>query len=170
MPGIASQAEKHQDHWEQLCRDSSLSDLPYKVETNKNGQLILTPTSVSRSIRMGEIMRALDEYAPDGSSPPSYAIATPEGVKVPDVVWYSPERRVEMRATGDPSTLAPEICVEVMSASNTDEEILAKRELYQELGAEEVWVVSEEGEIRFFGEDEKERSEIAPGCPRSVRV
>jgi Uma2 family endonuclease len=75
-----------------------------------------------------------------------------------------------MRETGDPSTLAPEICVEVLSESNTEEKMQAKRALYRKIGAEEVWIVGEEGEIRFFGEEEKERSDIAPGCPRSVSV
>ena len=56
-----------------------------------------------------------------------------------------------MEATGDPSTLAPEICVEVMSPTNTEEEMQEKRRLYREIGAEEVWVVGEKGRIRFYG-------------------
>ncbi len=160
MPSIQDPATEHQKRWERLCRDPSLIDLPYKVETNRQGQLILTPLSVSRSRRMSEIMRALDEHAPDGSAPPLYALATPDGVKVPDVVWYSPERGRRMRATGDPSTLVPEICVEVLSESNTEAEMQAKRRLYREVGAEEVWGVGEEGGIRFFRDDELEQSDI----------
>lgn len=170
MPSIQDPATEHQKRWERLCRDPSLNDLPYKVETNRQGQLILTPISVSRSLQMSEIMRALDEHAPDGSAPPSYALATPEGVKVPDVVWYSPDRGRRMRATGDPSTLAPEICVEVMSDSNTEEEMQAKRRLYREVGAEEVWIVSVDGMIRFFTDDEVEYSKIAPEAPRQVEA
>ena len=56
----------------------------------------------------------------------------------------------EMQETGDPTTLAPEICVEVMSRSNDWEEMHDKRRLYREAGAEEVWIVTEENEIRFF--------------------
>jgi Uma2 family endonuclease len=82
----------------------------------------------------------------------------------------SAERRDEMRATGDPSTLAPELCVEVVSESNTTEEMQEERDLYVEVGAEEVWIVDEEGEIRVFGADENERSDIAPECPPSVSV
>lgn len=73
-----------------------------------------------------------------------------------------------MEASGDPSTLAPEICVEVMSSSNTDEEMEEKRQLYLDLGAEEVWLVDEEGHIRFFGEEELDASKIAPDCPTAV--
>lgn len=80
----------------------------------------------------------------------------------------SQERRDEMRATGDPSTLAPELCVEIMSETNTEEEMQEKRALYLDIGAQEVWIVGEGGTIRFFDEDEIERSAIAPECPRAV--
>lgn len=88
-PMSLARAEEHQAHWDKLCQDPSLNDLPYKVETNKCGQLILTPTSTQRSRHMSAIMRALSEHAPEDSSLPSFAIATPLGVKVPDVVWMS---------------------------------------------------------------------------------
>ncbi len=71
-----------------------------------------------------------------------------------------------MDRTGDPSTLAPEVCVEVMSEPNTEAEMQEKRMLYREIGAEAVWIVDEDGEIRFFGEEELETSEIAPECSR----
>jgi Uma2 family endonuclease len=79
-----------------------------------------------------------------------------------------PERKNEMEATGDPSTLAPEICVEIMSASNTEEEMEEKRALYREIGAEEVWIVDENGRIRFFADKEIDCSTIAPECPKQV--
>jgi Uma2 family endonuclease len=80
----------------------------------------------------------------------------------------SPERKREMEATGDPSTLAPEICVEVMSDSNTAAEMDEKRALYREIGAEEVWVVDEDGHIRFFTDEEQAQSAIAPECPNQI--
>ena len=51
-----ARAKEHQAHWDKLCQDPSLNDLPYKVETNKRGQLILTPTSTQRSRRMSAVM------------------------------------------------------------------------------------------------------------------
>jgi len=165
MLSTAPEAEKHQKHWDRLCRDPSLNDLPYKVETNRRDQLILTRVSMSRSVRMSDVVQALDRYAPRGRSLPSFAIATPEGVKVPDVIWTSEDRLEEMKATGDPTTLAPEICIEVMSDSNDWEEMREKRRLYMEVGAEEVWVVTEEKEVRFFASEELEASEFAPEFP-----
>lgn len=76
----------------------------------------------------------------------------------------SRDRWEQMQNTGDPSTLSPEICVEVMSESNDWEEMRSKHELYREAGAEEVWV-ADEGEVRFFGEEEIGRSRVAPGFP-----
>ncbi|PSQ96225.1 MAG: Uma2 family endonuclease [Bacteroidetes bacterium SW_9_63_38] len=156
---------EQQEQWNEIVRDPALQDLPYKVETNERGQLVLSPHKNRHSDRQAAVINLLRRYAPEGRQPPEYALATPKGVKAPDVVWMSPARKREMEATGDPSTLAPEICVEVMSASNTEAEMEEKRALYREIGAEEVWVVDEDRHIRFFGEEERETSEIAPECP-----
>jgi len=83
-------------------------------------------------------------------------------------VWVSPDRRQEMEATGDPTTLAPELCVEVMSETNTEEEMQTKRTLYRDAGAEEVWIVSPDGTVRFFGADERDQSSIAPDVPTRI--
>ena len=170
MPTVAAQARAHQARWDAITADPALKDLPYKVETNTRGQIVLSPHKNRHSDLQTALFQLLQQHAPDGHISVEYALATPRGVKAPDVVWMSAERRDEMRATGDPSTLAPELCVEVVSESNTEEEMQAKRALYRKIGAEEVWIVGEEGEIRFFCEEEKERSDIAPGCPRSVSV
>jgi Uma2 family endonuclease len=70
-----------------------------------------------------------------------------------------------MEETGDPPTLAPEICVEVLSEANTEDEMQEKRYLYRDAGANEVWVVDQERHVRFFGEDEREHSALAPDFP-----
>ena len=173
MPTVATQAREHQalehqERWQEIVTDPALRDLPYKVETNRRGQIVLSPHSNRHSDLQAALFQLLQQHAPDGHVSVEYALATPRGVKTSDVVWMSLGRREEMRETGDPSTLAPEICVEVMSESNTEEEMQEKRALYREIGAEEVWVVGEEGGIRFFGEEEAERSGIAPDCPQSV--
>jgi Uma2 family endonuclease len=161
---------RQQAHWQEIVSDPTLEDLPHKVETNEQGQLILSPHTNRHSDLQEAIQDLLREHAPEGRQPPEYALATPKGVKAPDVVWMSPEREREMASTGDPSTLAPEICVEVMSSSNTEDEMEAKRQLYRSVGAEEVWIVDENGQIRFFGEDELDTSQIVPSCPATVGI
>lgn len=157
-----------QARWHDVVEDPVLRDLPYKVETNHRGQLILSPHRNRHSQLQKAVISLIDQHAPSGESFPEYALATPEGVKVPDVVWMSPERLAEMDATGDPSTLAPEICVEVLSASNTPEEMADKRALYRSIGAEEVWIVTDDGQIRFYRDAEIDRSELVPECPGHI--
>lgn len=140
-----TRAEEHQKRWDEIVRDPSLQDLPYKVETNSRGQIVLSPRRNRHSAFQEDIQDLLRKYAPSGRRPPEFAIATPEGMKVPDVIWSSPERWEEMQKTGDPTTLAPEICVEVMSEANDWDEMHEKIDLYLEAGAEEVWLVDEDG-------------------------
>lgn len=168
MPIAPSRLKEHQERWNEIVRDPTLRDLPYKVETNERGQIVLSPHPNRHSDLQEAISDVLREHAPEGRQPQEYALATPKGTKVPDVVWISPKRKKEMEATGDPSTLAPEICVEVMSPTNTEAEMREKRQLYREIGAEEVWVVDEEGRIRFYEEEEIDQSAIAPSCPNHI--
>lgn len=73
-----------------------------------------------------------------------------------------------MEKTGDPTTRAPELCVEVMSETNTPAEMTEKRRLYREAGAEEVWIVDREGAVRFFGEEGQDQSALSPAFPSHV--
>jgi Uma2 family endonuclease len=91
-------------------------------------------------------------------------------VKQVDVIWASADRLAEMRKTGDPPTLAPEICVEVLSEVNTDAEMQEKRQLYFEAGADEFWLVAEDGSLRFFADDRLDRSTVAPDFPERVEA
>jgi len=166
-------ATRHQKRWEEIVRDPALQDLPYKAETNERGQIILSPHSTRHARQQARILRLLNrilsgDHLEAGEAYPEYPVATPEGVKQPDAVWVSREREERMRATGEPPTLAPEICVEILSASNTDAEMVEKRRVYREAGADEVWLVSEDGDIRFYADDELDRSRLAPECPPRV--
>jgi Uma2 family endonuclease len=168
MRATAPEAKRHQKHWDDIVRDPALRDLPYKVETNAQGQLVLNPHTAYHSRQQKALQTLLDRLLPEGEAFPEYPIATSEGVKQADVIWASRKRQQEMEETGDPPTQAPEICVEVMSDTNTDEERREKRRLYRDAGAEEVWIVDSEGHVRFFAEDELDQSSLAPGFPEQV--
>jgi Uma2 family endonuclease len=63
----------------------------------------------------------------------------------------------------------PEICIEVLSDSNAEAEMEAKRRLFFEGGAEEVWIVGPGGELRSFDPaGERERSALAPTFPERI--
>ncbi len=159
---------REQERWHEIVRDPQLRDLPYKVETNARGQIVLSPHTARHSELQEQIQDLLRRHAPEGRQPPEYPIATSKGVKQTDVIWGSRDRLRDMQETGDPPTLAPEICVEVLSESNTAEEMEEKRALYRKIGAEEVWIVEQDGGVRFFADEELEQSAIAPDFPEQV--
>lgn len=51
------------DLWIRALADPSLRDLPYKVETNEHGQLVLTPHKPRHSLQQGRIAALLRECA-----------------------------------------------------------------------------------------------------------
>ena len=168
MPTTKTPAQEHQERWQEITSDPLLSELPYKVETNSRGQIVLSPQTNRHSRQQKTIEKELDASLSGGEAFQEWAIATSEGTKQADVIWASDDRLWEMEQTGDPTTLAPEICVEVMSESNDWDEMHEKRGLYLEAGAEEVWVVDQEGRIQFFGEEELETSDIVPDFPKRI--
>ena len=165
MPTTKTRAEEHQERWQEIVADPTLRDLPYKVETNHRGQIVLSPHKNQHSRQQKQIEKQLDSLLQSGEAFQEWAIATSGGTKQADAIWASDDRLAEMEKTGDPTTLAPEICVEVMSESNDWDEMEEKIALYRAAGAEEVWVVDEEGNVRFFGEEERKQSDLAPDFP-----
>jgi Uma2 family endonuclease len=130
--------------WAELCIDPQLRDLPGKIELNAYGVIELTPASNRHARRQAAVVFALSQQLPAGNALVECSIATAEGVRVPDVAWASSTFLARHGVT-TPFPAAPEICVEVRSPSNTDEEMALKTRLYLEAGAVEVWIVSELG-------------------------
>lgn len=118
MPTATIPAQEHQERWQEIVEDPLLSELPYKIETNHRGQIILSPHKNRHARRQKRVEKRLDALLSLGEAFQEWAIATAGGTKPADVIWASDERLQEMEETGDPTTLAPEICVEVMSESN----------------------------------------------------
>jgi len=159
--------------WSRAVNDPQFHDLPYKVETNARGQLVLTFHKVYHSDLQGDIILLLaSERGPkgEGRPRPEYAVYTADGVKVPDVVWISAERAAQVPDEAEASPVMPEICIEVLSRSNTAAEMDEKRHLFFEGGAEEVWVVDADGRVRFYeANGEIEQSKRAPTFPAQVQ-
>lgn len=160
--------------WQRILDDPALRDLPYKVETNETGQIILSPHKPRHShaqTRIADLMR--DHATQPGERAVEFAIETPMGIKVPDVVWISEERWEALPDDAEASPFAPEICVEVLSGANTDAEMEEKRRLYFEGGAREVWLCDEEGAMTFYviGEEKPiAHSLLLPGFPLNINA
>ena len=157
--------------WEQVCADPYLRDLPYKIETNELGQIILSPHKTRHSELQGDLILLLARHAPPTGRPrPEYPVQTTKGIKVCDVIWISSERAARVPEGAEASPVMPELCIEVLSSSNTTAEIDQKCRLYFDGGAEEVWVVSEAGQVNFYDAGGAiPASRLAPSFPDRVQ-
>ena len=93
---------------------------------------------------------------------------TNEGVRAMDSAWMSKERFIQLPDNGV-HQVAPEICVEVRSPSNTFQEIQEKLRLYFDKGAVECWICDRNGLMTFFDADGPiRRSVLCPDFPDQV--
>ena len=94
---------------------------------------------------------------------------TPDGVKVPDVVWMSDGRVAQIPEGAGASPLMPELCVEVLSKGNTKKEMADKIALYLGAGAQEVWIVEADGGVTVYDVGgERTSSALAPSFPKRI--
>lgn len=155
--------------WHRVLNDPQLQELPYKIETNEHGQIVLSPHKPHHGLQQGALVRLLNQHAESGAVAVEFAVDTTKGVKVPDVVWMSEERRAKMPDDAEASPVMPEVVVEVLSEGNTDTEIAEKRQLYLDEGAQEVWTCATDGTMTFYDEtDTIESSSVIPSFPREV--
>ena len=129
----------------------------------------MSPPFTHHAKRQYRIARILDD-ALGGTPATECPVMTSEGVKVPDVVWMSGAFEAE-HGEEKVYSVAPPICVEVMSPSNAWGEMEEKITLYLARGAQEVWICEADGRIRVFAhEGEVEASRLAPDAPREVTL
>ncbi|MTW19694.1 Uma2 family endonuclease [Allochromatium palmeri] len=155
--------------WSEVCEHPSLRDLPFKIETNEKGEIVMNAVKVIHSLYQGEIEYLLRSLLKDGRALPECAIRTRKGTRVADVAWASHERIRIIRGETDCS-IAPEICIEVRSGSNTADEMAEKRALYFECGALEVWLCID-GVMSFYAAGgQLQLSQLAPEFPARIRL
>ena len=78
--------------WQEVCEHPSLKNLPFKIELNERGEIIMNAVKVIHSLYQGEIEFILRSLLKTGRTMPECAIKTPRGTKVADVAWASNER------------------------------------------------------------------------------
>ena len=136
--------------WNELSRDPALENLPYKIELNAWGKVEMgPPAGVGHGHQQTELALQLRQQLPDGIVTTECPVLTAIGVRVPNVIWASNEFR-QRHKRSSPLPHAPEICVEIFSPSNVEAEIAEKTRAYLDAGAVEVWVVAQNGSIRFI--------------------
>ncbi len=154
--------------WVEVCEDKSLQDLPFKIELNRRGQIIMSPTRYKHGYYQTEIALLLKKFLPHGFVATECAVDTPEGTKVADTTWASAER-FQINKDAFSCSIAPEICVEILSPSNDLDEMMAKRDLYFNKRAREYWLCDEFGRMTFFAlAGEIPRSAMCPEFPSRI--
>jgi len=135
--------------WEEIINDPTLQNLPFKIETNRFGQILMSPATNKHGIIQSDVGYEIRRRIKGGVIINECSIDTSDGVKVADVAWASDDFFTEY---GDvtPYPKAPEICVEVTSPSNSKQEVEQKVELYLAKGALEVWGVNQKREAPFY--------------------
>jgi len=136
--------------WSDVLADPTLRDLPYKIELNEYGKIVMTPASNRHGSVQVDVAFRLRQSLVEGRVITECSVETDRGVKVADVAWCSVEF-VNRHGLETPFTEAPEICVEVVSPSNSKREMEEKAALYFARGAQEVWIVSESGDVKVYG-------------------
>src|SRR5262245_3589696 len=113
--------------WSELLADRELARLPHRIETDRLGRIIMTPPpSLTHGARQFQIARALATLLPAGRVITECPLSTADGVKAIDVAWLA-RGRVELEEGALVLALSPEICVEILSPSNSSEEMAEKR-------------------------------------------
>ncbi len=133
--------------WQDVLADKSLRDLPYKIELNEKGLIEMSPASFMHSLLQGRLTKLLGNQL-EGEVFTELAVQTTKGVRVPDVAWGSKEY-VQKHIKDIYASSAPELCVEIISPSNTRGEMMGKVELFLEAGAIEVWLVTEDRQVTY---------------------
>jgi len=173
LPEQQAQTAFNLRRWQELLADPELAKVEGRIETDRHGHIIMSPPPApSHGSYQSEIGYLLRTLMPNGRVLSECPISTADGVKAADVAWASPEC---MRVLGNRVCFpkAPEICVEVLSPSNTEAEIDEKMTLYFDAGAKEVWICSLLGEMTFFGPAKGQfmrRSALCPEFPQRIAL
>lgn len=130
--------------WVELAHDPLVAAIPFKVELNEKGAIEVSPPTTRHGFIQAFIVRELGRQRPEGTAITECPVETDIGMRVPDVVWASPEFIARHRGENE-FRAAPDLCIEVLSPRNTSAEMAEKVAAYLAAGASEVWLVGDDG-------------------------
>ena len=170
LPDLQSQTAFNMARWTEILADPELAKLHYRIETDHFGHILMgPPPAFSHGRRQSSISSFLSNLLPQGLTVTECPVSTAGGVKAIDVAWLAPHRPEILQ---DPLLLphAPEVCIEIISPSNSRAEIDHKRALYFDAGAAEVWICNLDGSLSFFVAPNREVSTsiICPSFPARI--
>ena len=165
LPERSTVLARNRQRWAEVLSDPIWRDHPYRIETNEFGQIVMTPPAGGPHCGRQENIQVELRQRLGGRAIPECPVSTAGGVKAVDVGWYSADRYALVRGQIAFET-APEICVEVISPSNSDDEMRTKRELHFDAGAKECWICDESGRMSYYtGASRRQPTEQSTLCP-----
>ncbi len=138
--------------WQALLEDPTFEDLAAKIELTEWGEILMSPVGKTHGLLAIRIGRRLED-ALGGRAMAEVGVATEIGVRVPDVAWCS-NRYLEAHPEEAPLSGAPELCVEIASASNPRPKLREKAAAYVKAGASEAWIIFPQSrQIEIYGRE-----------------
>jgi Uma2 family endonuclease len=135
--------------WSEVIDSLYFKNLPFKIELNRYGKIEMTAASNKHGRLQLHRRIAATQAKKRRSFLTECSVQTTEGVKVADVAWCS-KAFIKQYGYQTPYSAAPEICIDIVSPSNSQQEMHDKVQLYLQAGAEEVSIVWEHGVVEYF--------------------
>lgn len=156
--------------WSEVVEHPSLQDLPFKIETNAEGYIMMVAAKNRHRLFQARIHEWFYRQGERGGAMQECNIQTSDGVRAADVAWGSAEFFAR-NGDNDPYQEALEVVVEVISPSNGKKAMKYRMSLFFEKGAKEVWFCDKDGNMRFFNpRGELERSELFAEFPGRIDI
>jgi Uma2 family endonuclease len=165
LPEIEDQTAFNLERWDELLQDPIMTQFQGRIETDAFGHVLMSPPPAydHGGYQVG-IVTVLLKHFKDGRVSTETPISTSAGVRIADATWASKAFLAEIPSGCVCLPKAPEICVEVVSPSNTRSELEEKRRLYFEAGTKEFWLCKD-GQLSFFPGDSDQASSQSLLCP-----
>ncbi|MEZ5299110.1 MAG: Uma2 family endonuclease [Verrucomicrobiales bacterium] len=173
IEAITDQHAFNRRRWKEIASDPALARIEGRIEMDRHGHILMTPPpGFYHADRQADVLAELRRLLPTGGKArPEVPVSTAAGIRAADVAWIS-DLRLKGALADDLLMVAPEICIEILSPSNTRAEIEEKRALYFDAGADEVWICDLEGRLFFFLKaapgEAAARSALCPDFPAAV--
>lgn len=154
--------------WQEVIDDPCLQNLPYKIELDHWGRIVMSPANNRHGRHQMRFGVLFAKHMRGGEGISECSVETPMGTKVADAAWAS-DAFIQKYSYDTPYAVAPEICVEVVSPSNSAAEIAEKIMLFLSKGAKEVWICDKTGSITFHDTSGRiPKSKMAPKFPHKI--
>ena len=137
--------------YRRLCDDPCFANIPGKIELDVWGRVLMTPPpSAYHGLTQSRLVHKL-RSALGGEVITEAPIVTALGLFLADLAWLSPPY-VATHGIKTPLAPAPEVCIEVVSPTNSVKELSEKKHAYLAAGAAEVWLVYPQSKrCEFYG-------------------